>query len=329
MKIPLITRSRLDKTGGNDNQNCDPQFRPMKQQSGIWGLKSRLVPRIKDRISDSLRPDIFLDENRAPLKVAAPLTNKYLVQSSDPAASREVQIAYAIREIQTKKAATLDLDFIENILSADSFECSENTLWLGVCYRLRGKNPSPVLEPLLVDDYFSRTALVNICAYYAAESVGIDENPTFKHNFKQTVRTCLEKIDVHTRLHQWDTFARLVQAILLFRVHEQPQAIQILEEIYLDQPTYSPAISALASFYNLDALRVAAKDYAMEALSIDPTNSQAAAILHMHRSLPDNVVFTSAVSHLPFQIVSRFPQSVLFEEYDKLDSARLLCRHML
>jgi hypothetical protein len=235
MKILSATRLRPIKAHDSNNQGSNPRVLPAEQKAGIWPFTSRLVPRSRDKVIEAPHKDNFLKESRPFLQPPAIPANKSLDRLFSSGHSKEARLMYAIEEIKTKKAGSLNLDFLEKILCTDSLESSENTLWLGICYRLRGKNPTSVLEPLLAEKRFSRDALVNICAYHAAQMVSPGERPTFN----ETVHIYLEKLDAHTRVHRTDTFARLVQALLFYRIHEPLQAIQLLEDLYLDERKYS------------------------------------------------------------------------------------------
>lgn len=182
-------------------------------------------------------------------------------------------------------------------------------LWYGICLRLRGENPETILKPLLNNQAYSRKAWLNIIADFIAKPLPDPERAT----------QYLQAIKEHNQVYQQDPFARLLQSLLLFELSYRAEALEVVENLYLDFPAYSPALSLMASYLNISGLHEGALSFATEALEKCKDNAQALAVLRRQTNPGDWDDIEEKFSHVRKAILEVMPTSILYCKYSMLD----------
>jgi hypothetical protein len=221
----------------------------------------------------------------------------------------------AMEKIKSYPSGDLDLQDISECFATSNSDV-EAKVWLGICRRLEGKDASVLLKPYIHHPQFGRLALVNLAATYAC----LPSPGARNRNWGGEIKACLTELRNHLTSFPNDRFARLLESFLTFRLYDRPEALRLVENLYLLDKNYAPAISTMAAYMHLSGLFVAARDFAEEALTIDQDNFQAQAILYTNNMPPFSPAIESKLKNIGFRVYAVDPISILFSKYSSIDT---------
>lgn len=186
-----------------------------------------------------------------------------------PIVKNQRELTKAIGFIGNPPLTVKKLEKAEKLLAAllkKSSTHDEAKLWLAICGRLRGKDATKEFKEILEKDPDNRLAFLNLAAnYLSAPLQRYDE-----------ARATHEEIKRYLSKYPNDNFAQYIDALMTRQFMARPgEAIEILEELYLRDRSYSVGISTMgAILYNLGN-HFAGSDFALEAAKLEPWNYQA------------------------------------------------------
>jgi hypothetical protein len=195
-------------------------------------------------------------------------------------------------------------------LSSDPTLGLEARTWYAICKRLTATDASHDFQQILANDPQNRLALINFAANLLTKSPRIwDLDDTI-------CLATLARMHKYTTDHPEDIFARLVEALLLADSVSSKvgDAIELVEKIYLDDPTYSPAISVMAVLLAQESLNESAEGYAREAMAKDPLNFQAVGIAR-YLGIADGWLNHEGMEHAPASSGISSLEAILFASY--------------
>jgi hypothetical protein len=240
-------------------------------------------------------------------------------EASRPAATirRLLRLPPSLKTMSAESLASLVKDTAPNKINFSKLEYALlrtgpsdfEQLWYGVCLRLRGENPQMVLKPLLEHPVYARAALMNIVADFVSRP-SVDSERAAQY---------LETLDAHIQVNVQDAFARLLQSILLYKTLNREQALEVVEQLYLDAPGYTPSLSLMASYLNIRGLGDGALSFAHEAFAKCPDNVQALAVLRYQKDGQNQNDIKARFAHVRRPISEIMPESILYCRYGMLD----------
>lgn len=195
--------------------------------------------------------------------------NHYISVILSPRLRRQERLTEAVSLIGTAPISSEKLDRAERMLASlrgDAHLGYQAELWQAISQRLRGNEVTDRFEALLRRNPTHRLALLN---YGAAYIVSLEKTT-------QKTQEVYQKIRDHCAIHQDDSFAHLLEALLVDRHFlDSRLSINCLESLYLRDRKYTPGITTMAALLNNTGRHDAASDYAREALQVHDGNLQA------------------------------------------------------
>jgi tetratricopeptide (TPR) repeat protein len=233
------------------------------------------------------------------------ITDKFLRKTKKLNVVTTENAALALRNI-----APHEVDFfkLQAVLKRQELG-EEERLWFGISMRLRGEDAESILAPLLDRQGYDRIAMVNIIANYLNKI----------HPDRSQEPRYLAQLDEHINNNPHDVFARLLQSLMLFQSRDREKAFDLIEQLYLDSPSYSPSLSVMASYLYLKGIYEGAESFAKEALEKNPENAQAYAIVESRKELNNRGSISLRFRHVDRLIGEVLPQSILYCKYAMLD----------
>jgi tetratricopeptide (TPR) repeat protein len=185
----------------------------------------------------------------------------------------------------------------------------EASLWLLISHRLRGLNVTSEFSALYLKMPESRLCFLNLCASF------FSPEPSDKNS--EAALSMLARLQEFISSRPNDVFALLLEALMLDCFEDDSlQSIACLENIYLKNNSYTPAISYMACALREFGYEESARDYLDEALRKDPHNVQALLLdRYLKRSIWGKRCIPDPVEHITDAPYPTSSYSVLFNAY--------------
>jgi hypothetical protein len=250
------------------------------------------------------------------IKSASPLASASAVNSrAELPRPYDANLTSAKEKLKSCVSGDLNLKEISECIASSSSDV-EAKVWLGICRRLEGKDASILLKPYIHHPQFGRLALVNLAATYACLLPPGARN----RDWEGEIRVCFTELRNHLTSFPNDRFARLLESLLTFRLYDHLEALRLVENLYLSDKNYAPAISTMAAYLHLSGLFAGARDFAEEALTIDQDNFQAQAVLYTNNMPPFSSAIESKLKNVSFRVYAVDPISILYSRYSNIDT---------